>query len=149
MINSIRTPEERFANLPDWPYAPNYLEWQGMRIHYIDEGAGETILLLHGEPSWSYLYRKMIPSLAEKYRVIAFDWLGFGRSDKPTEVKDYSYDFHFKSFEHILHALNLQDITVVVQDWGGLLGLGMVGQKPELFKRLVIMNTFIPNCFTS
>ncbi|MEL6971825.1 MAG: haloalkane dehalogenase [Bacteroidota bacterium] len=145
MIDFIRTPEERFANLPDWSYTPNYLEWQGMRMHYVDEGSGETILLLHGEPSWSYLYRKMIPGLAEKYRVIAFDWLGFGRSDKPTKKEDYSFDFHLRSFEHVLHALDLKDITVVVQDWGGLLGLSMVGQKPELFKRLVIMNTFIPN----
>ncbi len=145
MIDFVRTPEKRFANLPDWSYTPNYLEWQGMRMHYVDEGSGETILLLHGEPSWSYLYRKMIPSLAENHRVIAFDWLGFGRSDKPTKKGDYSFDFHFRSFEHVLHALNLKDITVVVQDWGGLLGLAMVGQKPELFKRVVIMNTFIPN----
>lgn len=145
MIDFLRTPESQFTDLPGWSYAPNYLEWQGMRMHYVDEGAGETILLLHGEPSWSYLYRKMIPALSEKYRVLAFDWLGFGRSDKPTKISDYTFDFHFKSFEHVLHALDLKDITVVVQDWGGLLGLAMVGQRPALFKRLVIMNTFIPN----
>lgn len=145
MIDFIRTPEENFNNLPGWDYEARYLEWKGMRMHYVDEGAGETILLLHGEPSWSYLYRKMIPALAEQYRVIAFDWLGFGRSDKPTKIADYTFDFHFQSFEHVLHALDLKDITVVVQDWGGLLGLSMVGQRPELFKRLVIMNTFIPD----
>ncbi len=114
-------------------------------MHYVDEGAGETILLLHGEPSWSYLYRKMIPALSENHRVVAFDWLGFGRSDKPKKISDYTFDFHFRSFEHVLHALDLKDITVVVQDWGGLLGLAMVGQRPELFKRIVIMNTFIPD----
>ena len=145
MIPFVRTPEKRFTSLPGWTFEPHYLEWQGMRMHYIDEGQGETILLLHGEPSWSYLYRKMIPALAENHRVIAFDWLGFGRSDKPTRKEDYTFDFHFRSFEHVLKALDLKDITVVVQDWGGLLGLAMVGQRPDLFKRLVIMNTFIPD----
>lgn len=144
-MDFIRTPNERFSNLPGWPYEPRYLEYEGMRIHYVDEGAGETILLLHGEPSWSYLYRKMIPSLAKKYRVIAPDWLGFGRSDKPTNFNDYSFKFHLDSFYFILEQLKLKDITVVVQDWGGLLGLPMVGQQPELFKRLFIMNTFVPN----
>jgi haloalkane dehalogenase len=144
-MKSLRTPDEHFENLPDWPYAPHYLEWNGLRMHYVDEGAGETILLLHGEPSWSYLYRKMIPSLSKKHRVIAFDWLGFGRSDKPTEISDYSFDFHFQSFEYVLDTLGLRDITLVVQDWGGLLGLPMVGQRPDLFKRLVIMNTFVPD----
>lgn len=144
-MKSVRTPDKHFENLPAWSFTPRYLEWNGLRMHYIDEGAGETILLLHGEPSWSYLYRKMIPGLAKNHRVIAFDWLGFGRSDKPTQVSDYNFDFHFQSFEFLLKTLALKDITIVVQDWGGLLGLPMVGQQPELFKRLVIMNTFIPN----
>lgn len=144
-MDFVRTPEEKFQNLPGWPYQPHYLEWNGMRIHYVDEGQGETILLLHGEPSWSYLYRKMIPTLSKNHRVIAFDWLGFGRSDKPTQVKDYTFDFHFESFHYVLDSLKLKDITVVVQDWGGLLGLPMVGQRPDLFKRLVILNTFIPD----
>lgn len=144
-MDSLRTPDKHFDNLPDWPFAPHYLEWKGLRMHYVEEGKGETILLLHGEPSWSYLYRKMIPGLAKNHRVIAFDWLGFGRSDKPTQVSDYSFEFHFKSFEFLLKALDLKDITIVVQDWGGLLGLPMVGQQPDLFKRLVIMNTFLPN----
>ncbi|MGH1433733.1 MAG: haloalkane dehalogenase [Lewinella sp.] len=144
-MDFLRTPDEHFQHLPDWPFQPNYIEWNGMRMHYVDEGEGETILLLHGEPSWSYLYRKMIPGLAKNHRVIAFDWLGFGRSDKPTQISDYTFDFHFQSFHHLLDQLQLKDITLVVQDWGGLLGLPMVGQRPELFKRLVIMNTFIPD----
>ena len=144
-MDFLRTPDEQFANLPDWPYAPKYLEYKEMRMHYVDEGRGETILLLHGEPSWSYLYRKMITPLAAKHRVIAPDWLGFGRSDKPSAIDDYTFDFHLQSFHHFLDKLALKDITVVVQDWGGLLGLCMVGQRPELFKRLFIMNTFIPD----
>ncbi|MEM1359216.1 MAG: haloalkane dehalogenase [Bacteroidota bacterium] len=141
----VRTPDSAFADLPGWSYAPNYLVYGELRMHYVDEGEGETILLLHGEPSWSYLYRRMIPSLSQYFRVLAPDWFGFGRSDKPTQVSDYSYEFHLQSFHHFLDALQLRDITVVVQDWGGLLGLGMVGQRPELFKRIVIMNTFLPN----
>ena len=108
-------------------------------IAEIIKGEGETILLLHGEPSWSYLYRKMIPGLAKNQRVIAFDWLGFGRSDKPKNIGDYSFDFHFKSFHHLLDQLQLKEITLVVQDWGGLLGLAMVGQRPDRFKRLIII----------
>ena len=95
-MDFVRTPEKHFDNLPGWSFEPKYLEWKDMRIHYVEEGSGETILLLHGEPSWSYLYRKMIPALAENHRVIAFDWLGFGRSDKPTKTSDYSFEFHFE-----------------------------------------------------
>lgn len=144
-MDFIRTPDEQFASLPDWPFQPQYLDFEGMRMHYVDEGKGETILLLHGEPSWAYLYRKMIPLLSNGHRVIAPDWLGFGRSDKPTKFEDYTYDLHFRSLTHFLDKLDLKDITIVLQDWGGLLGLGMVGQRPDLFKRLVIMNTFIPD----
>jgi haloalkane dehalogenase len=144
-MDFIRTPDDQFDNLPGWSFTPHYLEYEGMRVHYVDEGEGETVLLLHGEPSWAYLYRKIIPLLAKGYRVIAPDWLGFGRSDKPTKIEDYTYDFHLQSFHHLLDKLDLKDITIVVQDWGGLLGLGMVGQRPDLFKRLVIMNTFIPD----
>lgn len=143
-MDFLRTPDQYFTDLPDWPYEPHYLPINDMRMHYVDEGEGEIVLCLHGEPSWSYLYRKFIPVLSPRYRVIAPDWFGFGRSDKPTRVADYSYVFHLDTLSQFLDRLNLRNITLVVQDWGGLLGLGMVGQRPDLFRRLVIMNTFLP-----
>jgi len=139
----VRTPPERFENLPDFDFKENYLQFQDMQMHYLDEGSGELILALHGEPSWCYLYRKFIPVLGS-YRFIAPDFLGFGKSDKPTQTKDYSYEFHLETLIHFCKKLALEDITLVVQDWGGLLGLGLLGQHPELFKRVVIMNTFLP-----
>jgi len=144
-MRTLRTPDHRFENLPGFPYAPHYLEYEGMRIHYIDEGAGEeTILALHGEPTWSYLYRKFVPVLSPKYRFIAPDMLGFGKSDKPARQEDYSFQFHYASLKHFIRTLGLQNITLVVQDWGGLLGLSTLGEHPEWFKRVVIMNTFLP-----
>ncbi len=143
-MNYLRTPDEHFQGLPGFPYEPHYLEINGGRIHYLDEGAGQIILCLHGEPSWSYLYRKFIPILAPSYRVIAPDFFGFGRSDKLPNMADYSYQMHFETLEKFLEQLALRDITLVCQDWGGLLGLGMVGAHPEWFARLVIMNTFLP-----
>ena len=140
----LRTPDERFENLPDFPYQPNYVEINGARVHYLDEGEGEVILCLHGEPSWSYLYRKFIPILAPKYRVIAPDFIGFGRSDKYAEVKDYTFQMHFDTLMAFIEKLQLRDITVVVQDWGGLLGLSALGECPDWFSRVVIMNTFLP-----
>lgn len=140
----IRTPDERFANLPDFPYQPHYVEVNGLRMHYVDEGQGETILCLHGEPSWSFLYRKMIALLSRSYRVVAPDFIGFGRSDKFTERDEYSFKMHYDSLVGFIEATALTDITLVVQDWGGLLGLAVVAEKPELFKRLVIMNTGLP-----
>lgn len=140
----LRTPEEQFNNLPDYPYAPHYAEINGGRMHYLDEGQGEPLLCLHGEPSWSYLYRHFIPPLRSNYRVICPDLFGFGRSDKPSEIADYTYGFHFDSLRKLLDHLQLDKITIVVQDWGGLLGLGLVGAEPERFARLVIMNTFLP-----
>lgn len=141
----IRTPEERFANLPGHPFKPNYVEINGLRLHYVDEGAGaETVLCLHGEPSWSYLYRKMVPVLAKKHRVVAPDLVGFGRSDKLTEVSEYTYKMHRDTMAAFIKALDLTRITVVVQDWGGLIGLRVVTLLPERFSRLVIMNTGLP-----
>ena len=140
----IRTPEERFADLPDFPYQPRYVEVKGMRIHYIDEGQGEIMLCLHGEPSWSYLYRKMIPTLSRQHRVLAMDFVGFGRSDKYTERDEYSFAMHYDTIVGFIEALGLQAITLVVQDWGGLLGLTVASEMPERFSRLVIMNTFLP-----
>lgn len=142
-MDFITTPKERFQNLPDFDYQENYVEYKGMQMHYLDEGEGEIILALHGEPSWCFLYRKFIPGL-KNYRFIAPDFFGFGKSDKPTNWRDYSYEFHLDSLSHFCEQLDLKDITLVVQDWGGLLGLGLLGQQPERFKRVVIMNTFLP-----
>jgi haloalkane dehalogenase len=140
----IRTPDERFDNLPDFSFVPYYVEINGLRIHYIDEGKGETVLCLHGEPTWSFLYRKMIPILATKHRVIAMDFVGFGRSDKFTERDEYSFQMHMDILTGIINELALDKITLVVHDWGGLIGLGLVGKIQERFARLVIMNTGLP-----
>lgn len=138
----IRTPDERFQNLPDYPFAPHYVEVNGLRMHYVDEGAGDDIILcLHGEPSWSFLYRHMIPPLAARHRVIAPDLIGFGRSDKFTEIEEYSYHMHYGMVRDFVEALDLRNITLVCQDWGGILGLPLATEQPERFARLVIMNT--------
>jgi len=139
----MRTPDERFANLPDFPWAPHYLEWRGLRVHYLEEGTGPRVLLcLHGEPTWSYLYRKMIPPfLAAGYRVVAPDFIGFGRSDKPEDEAFYTYDMHRGFLLDFIGKLNLNGITLAVQDWGGLLGLTLPMEVPERFERLLVMNT--------
>ena len=139
----MRTPDERFAGLPGFPFKPNYLEWQGMRVHYLDEGKGaETYLCLHGEPTWSYLYRRMIPQFAAAgARVVAPDFIGFGRSDKLERDEDYSFEFHRGFLLDLVEALDLKNITLVVQDWGGLLGLTLPMEMPERFSRLLVMNT--------
>ena len=140
----IRTPEERFKDLPELPFQPHYVDVNGLRIHYLDEGQGEVILCLHGEPSWSYLYRKMIPILSRNHRVLAMDFIGFGRSDKFTERSEYSFQMHHDTVVGFINALGLVQITLVVQDWGGLLGLTVASEMPERFARLVIMNTGLP-----
>ncbi|RMH01845.1 MAG: alpha/beta fold hydrolase [Chloroflexi bacterium] len=140
----LRTPEERFANLPGFPFAPHYVEIDGLRIHYVDEGQGEVVLCLHGEPTWSYLYRKMIPILATRYRVVVPDFIGFGRSDKLAQREAYSYYLHRDMLKAFIEKLRLTEITAVVQDWGGLIGLPVATQMPERFARLVIMNTGLP-----
>lgn len=144
VMKIVRTPDHRFENLPGFDYTPNYVEVNRLRLHYLDEGEGEVVLCLHGEPSWSYLYRKFIPVLQPHYRVICPDLPGFGRSDKPVRKGDYSFHFHLSALQGFIDALELKEITLVVQDWGGLLGLSALGQRPELFKRVVIMNTFLP-----
>ncbi len=142
----LRTPDERFAGLPDFPFAPRYATLAGgLRMHYVDEGAGEVVLCLHGEPSWSFLYRKMIPILAARYRVVAPDLIGFGRSDKLTEIDEYSFQMHRDTVAEFLDALSLRQITLVCQDWGGLIGLRLASELPERFARLVIMNTGLPD----
>jgi len=140
----IRTPEDRFAGLSDFPFPPHYIEINGMRVHYLDEGTGEVVLCLHGEPSWCYLYRKMIPILSQKHRVIAPDFIGFGRSDKYTERGEYTYKMHRDTLTGLLEELDLNKISIVVQDWGGLIGLRVVGMIPKRFSRLIIMNTGLP-----
>ncbi len=143
-MDVLRTPDDRFQNLPEFPYRPHYVEVNGLRVHYVDEGSGEPILCLHGEPSWSYLYRRMIPLLSPGHRVVAPDWIGFGRSDKLAKIDDYSFQMHYDTLVGFIEALNLEQITLVCQDWGGLLGLTAAADMPERFARLVIMNTFLP-----
>lgn len=147
----LRTPDSRFARLPGFPFAPHYLEnladFEGLRLHYVDEapteGTGAPVALcLHGQPTWSYLYRRMIPPLkAAGYRVVAPDLFGFGRSDKPTDSDFYSFDTHRATLWHFIEALDLKRITLVCQDWGGILGLTLPMAMPERFERLIAMNT--------
>jgi haloalkane dehalogenase len=142
-VDVYRTPDERFAGLPDYAFEPRYVEHDGLRMHYIDEGEGEPVLMLHGEPTWAFLYRKMIPTVAAVARVVAPDYFGFGRSDKPSRIEDYSYDFHCASIERLADELDLRDVTVVVQDWGGPIGLRLAVERPDRVARLVILNTGI------
>jgi haloalkane dehalogenase len=140
---AYRTPDEQFEDLPGYGFEPHYLDQDGLRMHYLDEGDGPAVLLLHGEPTWSYLYRKIIPELTAGARAIAPDYLGFGRSDKPLRLADYSYDFHVGSIARLADELDLRDATVVVQDWGGPVGLRLAVERPDRIGRLVIMNTGI------
>jgi haloalkane dehalogenase len=140
-----RTPDARFEELPDFPYAPNYVTvGDGLRMHYVDEGRGSPVLCLHGAPTWAYLYRHMIPPLAEAHRVVVPDFIGFGRSDKLTAVEDYSFALHYEALRDFVEALDLTEVTLVVQDWGGLLGLAYAARRPERIARLVVLNTFLP-----
>ncbi len=144
---AIQTPDARFADLVDYPFAPNYAEIDGYRIHYVDEGPrdGQTILLLHGQPSWSYLYRHMIPPLVDQgYRVIAPDLVGFGKSDKPLEQSDHSYQMHVDLMTDFVREIGLEDTTLFAQDWGGLIGLRIVANEPDRFSRIMISNTGLP-----
>jgi haloalkane dehalogenase len=141
--NFFRTPDERFTDLPGYDFAPHYLEQDGLRMHYVDEGEGPPVLLLHGEPTWAYLYRKVIPQVVPVARCIAPDYFGFGRSDKPVEREWYSYDTHSASLERFVDAIDLRDVTVVMQDWGGPLGMRLAVQRPDRIARLVVLNTGI------
>lgn len=146
-VGIMRTPDDRFLNLLDYPYFPHYVDIDGMRMHYVDEGSSsgnEVILCLHGEPTWSYLYRKIIKQLAVQYRILALDFVGFGRSDKPTNPEAYSFRLHLDTLLKFIEVLNLYNITLVVQDWGGLIGLTAATIQPDRFSRLVIMNTGLP-----
>jgi haloalkane dehalogenase len=152
-MDSLRTPDDRFADLPGYPFAPNYVEIPDgdggiLRVHHLDEGPadGPVVLLLHGEPSWSYLYRHMIPLLVDAgCRVIAPDLVGFGRSDKPAARTDYTYARHVAWLSaHVFDQLDLTGITLVCQDWGGLLGLRLVAAEPDRFAAVVAANTYLP-----
>ena len=143
-----RTPETRFEDLQDYPFQPHYEQVGRYRVHYLDEGPadGETLLLLHGEPTWSYLYRKMIPIFtAAGYRVIAPDLVGFGKSDKPGSKSDYSYPMQVEVMLQLVRALDLRAVTFFGQDWGGLIGLRVVAAEPERFARVVVSNTGLPS----
>lgn len=146
-MDVLRTPDECFANLPDFPFAPHYVEVDDLRMHYLDEGPADAavVLLLHGEPSWSYLYRWMIPVLVDAgLRAVAIDLVGFGRSDKPTRREDYTYQAHVDWTWAAIETIGLTGITLVCQDWGGLIGLRLVGEHPDRFARVVAANTTLP-----
>ena len=140
----LRTPDERFNDLKDYDFEPNYLEIDGLRIHYLDEGPknGEIIYLLHGEPAWSYLFRKMIPILTDAgYRVIAPDMIGFGKSDKYIDIDDYSHQMHVDTMSELIRQLDLKNMTAHVHDWGGLVGLRVIAEESERFSRVIASNT--------
>ncbi len=139
---AVRTPDSAFEGLPGYDFDAHYVEHKGVRLHYLDEGAGDPIVLFHGEPTWSFLYRNVIPPLvAAGYRVIAPDYPGFGKSDKPTDPAFYTYERHIEFIEAILEPLGLSNATAVVQDWGGPIGLRAAVEHQDWFTRLVIMNT--------
>ncbi|HYZ93383.1 MAG TPA: haloalkane dehalogenase [Actinomycetota bacterium] len=145
-MDVLRTPDERFIDLPDFAYEPMYLNVSDeLRVHYLDEGDGPVVLLLHGEPSWSYLYRKMIPVLTGAgLRCVAPDLVGFGRSDKPSKREDYTYERHVRWMSDVVTQLDLSDVTFFGQDWGGLVGLRVIAEQPDRFARVVVGNTGLP-----
>lgn len=146
-IEFVRTPDDRFRGLDDFPYEPHHVDIDGLRMAYVDEGdrGAPTLLLLHGEPAWSYLYRRMIPPLvAAGYRCVAPDLIGFGRSDKPTNQEDYTYARHVAWVESFVQAVGLQDVVLFAQDWGGLIGLRVVAASPDRFRAVCVGNTALP-----
>lgn len=151
-MEGLRTPDDRFENLPGYDFAPNYVDdlpgYEGLRVHYLDEGpvdALHTFLCLPGEPTWAYLYRHMIPVFAATgARVVVPDWLGFGRSDKPVNDAAYTFHFHRDMMLALISRLDLFNVTLVVQDWGGILGLTLPVEMPDRFERLIVMNTAMP-----
>ena len=143
----LRTPDNRFSNLLDYPFKPNYIQLGDIRIHYVDEGESskEVVLLIHGEPTWSYLYRKMVPIVSESgHRVIAPDLVGFGKSDKPINQEDYTYEKHVGWISSFVESLDLTNINLFCQDWGGLIGLRIVSEQGYRFNRIIASNTSLP-----
>lgn len=147
-VAALRTPDERFSGLPDYPFAPHYTTvGDGLRVHHVDEGpaGADVVLMLHGEPSWSYLYRHMVPVFAEAgLRAVAPDLVGFGRSDKPSRIDDYSYQQHMDWLQEWVEAQDLRRVTLVCQDWGSLLGLRLAVENDDRFDRIVVANGFLP-----
>jgi haloalkane dehalogenase len=146
-MDALRTPDERFDRLLDYPFEPHYRDIDGLRMHYLDEGPAHArpVLMMHGEPSWSYLYRHMIPICAAAgHRVIAPDLIGFGKSDKPANINDYSYQQHMDWMQNFLDQTGLEDITLVCQDWGSLLGLRLAAENPDRFRAIVLGNGMLP-----
>jgi haloalkane dehalogenase len=142
MSEIARTPDERFEGLPDFPFEPNYRDIDGLRLCHLDEGEGSPVVFFHGEPTWSYLWRKVIPPVRDAgHRCIAPDYAGFGRSDKPTDVGWYTYDRHTELMASLLEELDLRDATVVVHDWGGPIGLRLAAEHPDRIARMVVMET--------
>jgi haloalkane dehalogenase len=141
-MEAFRTPDDRFEGLPGYGFDPHYVEVDALRLHYVDEGEGDPVVCFHGEPTWSYLYRKMVgPLVAGGHRVVCPDYPGFGRSDKPTARGWYTYDRHVEYMSRLLEQLDVRDATVVVQDWGGPIGLRWAMENPARVERLVILNT--------
>jgi len=139
---AYRTPDSRFEALSGWDYVPRYLDQDGLRMHYVEEGAGDPVLLLHGEPTWGFLYRRLVPPLlAAGHRVVLPDLFGFGRSDKPVDQGWYSYERHYRSIERLAEEVELRGLTVVVHDWGGPIGLRLAVEHPERVERLLVTNT--------
>jgi len=146
-LKILRTPDNRFSNLLDYPFKPNYIQLGDIRIHYVDEGESskEVVLLIHGEPTWSYLYRKMVPIVSESgYRVIVPDLVGFGKSDKPINQEDYTYEKHVGWISSFIESLDLKNINLFCQDWGGLIGLRIVSEQGYRFNRIIASNTSLP-----
>lgn len=141
-MNALRTPDERFAGLPDFPFAPQFREWDGLRLAHLDEGEGAPVIFVHGEPTWSFLWRKVIPPVRDAgFRCVAPDLPGFGRSDKPSDLEWYSYDRHVAAVAGLLEDLDLRGATVVVHDWGGPIGLRLAVEHPDRIERMVILDT--------
>ncbi len=141
-MNALRTPDERFAGLPDFPFAPQFREWDGLRLAHLDEGEGAPVIFVHGEPTWSFLWRKVIPPVRDAgFRCVAPDLPGFGRSDKPSDLEWYSYDRHVAAVAALLEDLDLRGATVVVHDWGGPIGLRVAVEHPDRIERMVILDT--------
>jgi haloalkane dehalogenase len=146
VTDAIRTPDEILEGLPDFPFVPRYRDFEGLRLAHLDEGEGPPVLFLHGEPTWSFLWRKVIPPVRDAgYRCVAPDLAGFGRSDKPIDGDWYSYDRHTETIARLVEELDLQDATVVVHDWGGAIGLRVAVEDPERISRIVILD---PAVFT-
>jgi haloalkane dehalogenase len=143
-VELLRTPDERFADLPGFAFPPRYLESRHGRIHYAEQGQGEPVLCLHGEPSWAYLYRHLLAALSPRCRALAMDFIGFGRSDKLPDPGDYSFQLHRDTLAEFIEVLDLRDLSLIVHDWGGLIGLTVASQLPDRIARLVIMNTGLP-----